>query len=85
MEGRIRGRLDRERLRIVFETARIHRMEQRLNALVAAEYELEPGPELDRAIQLLWADEIASRLDEVLSARCWASGPDPVLDNESQA
>jgi hypothetical protein len=85
MEERIRGRLDRERVRIIFETARIHRLERRLNALVAEEYELEPGPDLERAVQLLWADEIVSRLDEILSARCWASVPDPVLDNESPA
>ena len=85
MDRRIRGRLDRERLRIVFETARIQRVEQRLTALVAEQYELEPGPELDRTVQLLWADEIMSRLQEILSARCWTHVPDPVLDNESQA
>lgn len=70
MADRLRGRLDRERVRIIFEVARIHAMEQRVRELVADQYALDSEPELDRAVQLLWTDEIVRRFDEILSARC---------------
>ncbi|MGQ0648356.1 MAG: hypothetical protein ACT4P7_12375 [Gemmatimonadaceae bacterium] len=70
MDERIRGRLGREQLRIIFEAASIQRLEQRVNDLVAATYGLTPGPELDYAVQLLWSDELSSRMQELLTARC---------------
>lgn len=70
MEQRIRSRIGREQLLIIFQQASFHRLEMSLNKAVAAQEELEPGPELDRAVQLLWADEVASRLDEILTTRC---------------
>ncbi|HSA54543.1 MAG TPA: hypothetical protein VLE53_02515 [Gemmatimonadaceae bacterium] len=70
MAERFRSRLDRERLRIVFEAARIHLMEQRLRDLVAAQYALAPGPTLDRAVQILWADELGRRMNEIETAQC---------------
>lgn len=70
MDARIRGRIGREQLRIIFEAASIHRMESRVNDLVAEQYKLPPGPALDRAVQLLWADEVGKRFDEILTGRC---------------
>ncbi|MEO6444051.1 MAG: hypothetical protein ABIZ91_18935 [Gemmatimonadaceae bacterium] len=70
IDTRIRGRLDREHFRIIFEKARIHRMEKILVDRVAAERKLAPGPTLDRAVQHQWADEMQKRMDEILNARC---------------
>ncbi|MGQ0539917.1 MAG: hypothetical protein ACT4R6_13305, partial [Gemmatimonadaceae bacterium] len=70
MDERIRGRLSHEALRIIFEKASIHRMEKRVTDRVAAQYKLQEGPELARAVQRLWADEMQRRLQEVLTARC---------------
>ena len=70
MDARIRGRIGREQLRIIFEAASIQHMEKQVNDLVASQYRLRPGPELDRGVQLLWADEMLGRLHEVLTARC---------------
>jgi len=70
MDARIRGRLEREQLRIIFEAASIHRMEARVNAGVTAGANVQPGPELDHAVQLLWADEMLKRFGEILTGRC---------------
>jgi hypothetical protein len=70
MDARIRGRIGREQLRIIFEAASIHRMEAQVNAAVAMKSNLEPGPGLDRGVQLLWADEMLKRFGEILSRRC---------------
>jgi hypothetical protein len=70
LDARIRGRLEREQLRIIFEQASIHRLDKRVNDLVAERYKLRPGPELDRAVQLLWADEMHKRLTRILTVRC---------------
>ncbi|MGQ0642624.1 MAG: hypothetical protein ACT4P6_17925 [Gemmatimonadaceae bacterium] len=70
LDQRIRGRLDHDYLRIVFEKAHVHRMEKRVTDRVAAQYKLQDGPELHRAVQRLWADEMYRRLQEVLNARC---------------
>jgi hypothetical protein len=70
MADRIRGRLGREQLRIIFDAASIHRMEPQVNATVATALSLPPGKELDRGVQLLWADEMLKRFDEILSRGC---------------
>lgn len=70
MDERIRGRLGREQLRIIFEAANIHRMEAQVNARLAAQSNLPPGPELDCGVQLLWADVMLKRFDEILTGRC---------------
>jgi hypothetical protein len=70
MDERIRGRLGREQLRIIFKAASIHRMEASVNANVAAQSSVPSGPELDRGVQLLWADEMLKRFDEILTGRC---------------
>ncbi len=70
LDRRIRGRLEREHLRIIFEAASIHRMEPTVNAMVADSVNLKPGQDLDRAVQLLWADEMMQRFGEVLTGRC---------------
>jgi hypothetical protein len=70
MDGRIRGRLGREQLRIIFEAASIHRMEPQVNATTAASLSLQSGATLDRGVQLLWADEMLKRFDEILTGRC---------------
>jgi hypothetical protein len=70
LAGRIRGRLGREQLRIIFEAANIHRMEPTVSAMVADSLNLQPGRDLDRAVQLLWADEMMQRFGEVLTGRC---------------
>ena len=70
MDARIRGRIGREQLRIIFQAASIHRMEAQVNAAVAVQSSLQPGPELDRSVQLLWADEMLKRFGEILSRRC---------------
>lgn len=70
MDGRIRGRLGREQLRIIFEAASIHRMEPQVNATMAASLPLQSGATLDRGVQLLWADEMLRRFDEILTRRC---------------
>jgi hypothetical protein len=70
MDGRIRGRLGREQLRIIFEAASIHRMEPQVNATMAASLPSPSGATLDRGVQLLWADELLKRFDEVLTRSC---------------
>jgi hypothetical protein len=70
MDGRIRGRLGREQLRMIFEAASIHRMEPQVNATMAASLPLQSGATLDRGVQLLWADEMLRRFDEILTRRC---------------
>ncbi|HEX9562471.1 MAG TPA: hypothetical protein VF981_00800 [Gemmatimonadaceae bacterium] len=70
MDERIRDRLGREQLRIIFEAASIHRMETQVNAAVGAMSSLQPGPALNRAVQLLWADEMMERFAEILTRRC---------------
>ena len=70
MDARIRGRIGREQLRIIFEAASIHRMETQVNAALAGQSNLLPGPELDRGVQLLWADEMLKRFSEILSRGC---------------
>jgi hypothetical protein len=70
MDERMRGRLGREQLRIIFEAASIHRMEASVNAGVGAQSNVQPGPELDRGVQLLWADEMLKRFGEILTGRC---------------
>ena len=70
MDARIRGRIEREQLRIIFQAASIHRMEALVNAAVAMQSNLQPGPQLDRSVQLLWSDEMLKRFDEILSRRC---------------
>jgi hypothetical protein len=70
MDERIRGRLEREQLRIIFEAASIHRMEAQVTARLAAQSNLQPGSELDHAVQLLWADDMLKRFGEILTGRC---------------
>jgi hypothetical protein len=70
MDDRIRGRLGREQLRIIFEAASIQRMEPLVNAGLAARSNLKPGPELDRGVQVLWADEMLKRFAEILTGHC---------------
>ena len=70
IDRRIRGRVGLDELLVIFEKARIHRMDSRVTAIVAAQTGLPPGPELDRAVQRLWAETINSRLQEILDARC---------------
>jgi hypothetical protein len=70
LDERIRGKLGREQLRIIFEQAHMHRLDKRVNELVLTTLKARPGPDLDRAVQLLWADEIAQRFDEILTAKC---------------
>lgn len=70
LDRRIRGRVGLEELLVIFEKARIHRMDSRVTTMVAAQTELSPGPELDRRVQRLWAETINKRLHEILQARC---------------
>jgi hypothetical protein len=70
MDERIRGRLEREQLRIIFEAASIHRMETQVNAGLAGRTNGKPGTELDRGVQLLWADEMLKRFGEILTGSC---------------
>lgn len=67
---RIQGRLTRDRLLIIFEAAGIHRLESHVNELIARRLELDPGPKLDRAVQMAWADELHRRLQQIVAARC---------------
>jgi hypothetical protein len=70
LDRRIRGRVGLEELLVIFEKARIHRMDSRVSAMVAAQTGRSPGPELDRRVQRLWAETINKRLQEILEARC---------------
>jgi hypothetical protein len=45
-------------------------MEAQVNAAVAMQSNLQPGAELDRGVQLLWADEMLKRFGEILARRC---------------
>jgi len=67
---RIRGRVGLDELLVIFEKARIHRMDSRVTAMVAAQTGLPPGPELDQRVQRLWAETINKRFLEILEARC---------------
>lgn len=70
LDRRIRGRVGLDELYLIFEKARIHRMDSRVTAVVAGRTGLSPGPALDRAVQRLWAEEVMRRLQEILDARC---------------
>jgi hypothetical protein len=67
---RIEGRLGREELKLIFEKAKIQRLDKTANDLVAKIDNLQPGPDLDRAVQYLWADEMVKRFNEILNRRC---------------
>lgn len=70
LDRRIRGRVGLDELLVIFEKARIQRMDSRVTAMVAAQTGLTPGPELDRRVQRLWAETINKRFLEILEARC---------------
>jgi hypothetical protein len=70
MDERIRDRLGRDQMQIIFEAASIHRMEPQVNASVATTLSMQPGAALDRGVQLLWADEVLKRFGEILTGRC---------------
>lgn len=67
---RVRGRLGIEELTLIFEKARIHRMDSRVTRLAAARSGLAPGRELDRYVQRMWAQEIDRRLRQIIGGRC---------------
>jgi hypothetical protein len=70
LDRRIRGRVGLDELLVIFEKARIHRMDSRVTSIVAAQTGLPPGPDLDRRVQRLWAETINTRFQEILEGRC---------------
>ena len=70
MARRIQGRLGREQLHIIFEKARIQHLDKTANDLVGRITDLEPGPNLDQAVQYVWTDEMMKRFNEILNRRC---------------
>jgi hypothetical protein len=67
---RVRGRVGLNELLVIFEKAKIHRMDSRVTAYAAARSGLPRGPRLDRYVQRMWAEAVDSRLREILNARC---------------
>jgi hypothetical protein len=70
LDRRIRGRVGLNELLLIFEKANIHRMDSRMTALAAAQSGLPRGPDLDRYVQRMWAEEIEKRFREILQASC---------------
>jgi hypothetical protein len=70
LADRIKGRLTREYVRLIFEKAKIQHLDKTANDLVAKMDNVQPGPDLDAAVQYLWADEMMKRFNEVLNRRC---------------
>jgi hypothetical protein len=67
---RIRGRIGMDELLLIFEKARIHKMDSRVTRLAAAQSGLAPGPALDRHVHRMWAGAVHQRFREVEEARC---------------
>jgi hypothetical protein len=55
---------------LIFEKARIHRMDSRVTRLAAAKSGLAEGAELDRYVHRMWAEAIHNRFREITQASC---------------
>jgi 5-methylcytosine-specific restriction endonuclease McrBC regulatory subunit McrC len=70
MAKRIQGRISREELHMIFAKAKIQHLDKTANDLVARLDKIGPGPDLDEAVQYVWADEMMKRFNEILDRRC---------------
>jgi hypothetical protein len=67
---RIDGRIGMDELILIFEKARIHRMDSRVTRLAAAKSGLAEGADLDRYVHRMWAEAVHNRFREITQASC---------------